>query len=367
MYICFHYFCLLLLSFFILVTCLFTFTVSLSQTHHSLSTFCFLIHTINYYCEGAGAGESEDARTERLKQLNSWLSERDFIAPPGHRLALATGELIPSQSTVQITHSEALKSSAPFLINPILQPVFTVNSKVHTGSKKLMSQETKKSPLTLMEDETRVDERTSYDDDGKNGYPNHHQHSNHHPGSDDPLPHEDDAAGLSGQVKAPPCGSHGRFYCTYKEDYPSKIVSEVSKYYKWPLEKLFRDLRQQVMPKLANDNHGGLVCDSVTRVVRPGWARNTNNRWLVVINTDQYQQFVTEVICRNGPNAPCNYVPPCYQATCVQRYNTQKLMVIDPWNPYKGDVFLFLYFSFRLFFPSSSSSLSFSFLSILNR
>ena len=257
------------------------------------------------------------------------------MAPPGHRLALATGELIPSQSTVQITHSEALKASAPFLVNPILQPVFTINSKANAPGKKLISQETKKSPLTLMEDETRVDERNSYDEDGKGGFPNHHHHANHHPG-DDPLPHEEDGAALSGQVKAPPCGSHGRFYCTYKEDYPSKIVSEVSKYYKWPLEKLFRDLRQQVMPKLANDNHGGLVCDSITRVVRPGWARNTNNRWLVVINTDHYQQFVTEVICRNGPNAPCNYVPPCYQATCVQRYNTQKLMVIDPWNPYKG-------------------------------
>jgi hypothetical protein len=55
--------------------------------------------------------------------------------------------------------------------------------------------------------------------------------------------------------------------------------SQVTRYYKWPLEKLFRDLRQQVMPKLANDNYGGLVCDSITRVIRPGWARNTANRW----------------------------------------------------------------------------------------
>lgn len=50
-------------------------------------------------------------------------------------------------------------------------------------------------------------------------------------------------------------------------------MAEITKYYKWPLEKLFRDLRQQVMPKLASDNYGGLVCDSITRVVRPGWAR----------------------------------------------------------------------------------------------
>lgn len=47
------------------------------------------------------------------------------------------------------------------------------------------------------------------------------------------------------------------------------------------------------MPKLANDNYGALVCDSITRVVRPGWVRNTANKWLVVINTEEYQQYVS--------------------------------------------------------------------------
>ncbi|XP_025016334.1 protein spaetzle 4 [Tetranychus urticae] len=140
----------------------------------------------------------------------------------------------------------------------------------------------------------------------------------------------------AGTLKTPPCGKNGRHYCIFREDYPTKVVTEVARYYKWPLEKLFRDLRNQVMPKLANDNYGGLVCDSITRVVRPGWARNTNNRWLVVINTDAYQQYVTEVLCRHGSGSYCNFIPPCYHATCRQRYNTQKLLVIDPWNPYKG-------------------------------
>lgn len=143
-------------------------------------------------------------------------------------------------------------------------------------------------------------------------------------------------AEAAGTLKTPPCGKNGRHYCIFREDYPIKVVTEVTRYYKWPLEKLFRDLRNQVMPKLANDNYGGLVCDSITRVVRPGWARNTNNRWLVVINTDSYQQYVTEVLCRHGSGSYCNFIPPCYHATCRQRYNTQKLLVIDPWNPYKG-------------------------------
>lgn len=93
------------------------------------------------------------------------------------------------------------------------------------------------------------------------------------------APVESNTLHSSGTSKTPPCAIAGRFYCSYKEDYPIKVVTEVTRYYKWPLEKLFRDLRQQVMPKLANDNYGGLVCDSITRVIRPGWARNTANRW----------------------------------------------------------------------------------------
>lgn len=141
---------------------------------------------------------------------------------------------------------------------------------------------------------------------------------------------------LAGTQKEPECASHGRYYCTYKEDYPTKLVTEVTKYYKWPLEKLFRDLHAQIMPKLAQDSNGNLVCDSITRVVRPGWARNTNDRWLVVINTDNYHQYVTEVVCQYGSNSRCNFIPPCYYSSCQQRYNTQKLLVIDPTNPYRG-------------------------------
>lgn len=146
----------------------------------------------------------------------------------------------------------------------------------------------------------------------------------------------EDSPALSGLQKEPECASNGRYYCTHKEDYPLKLVTEVTKYYKWPLEKLFRDLHAQIMPKLAQDSTGNLVCDSITRVVRPGWARNTNDRWLVVINTENYHQYVTEVVCQYGPNSRCNFIPPCYYSSCQQRYNTQKLLVIDPANPYRG-------------------------------
>jgi len=146
----------------------------------------------------------------------------------------------------------------------------------------------------------------------------------------------EDSPSNTGAPKEPDCAAHTRHYCTYKEEYPLKLVTEVTKYYKWPLEKLFRDLHAQIMPKLAQDSTGNLVCDSITRVVRPGWARSTNDRWLVVINTENYHQYVTEVVCQYGTNSRCNFIPPCYYSSCQQRYNTQKLLVIDPSNPYRG-------------------------------
>lgn len=154
--------------------------------------------------------------------------------------------------------------------------------------------------------------------------------------SNEVLDEAEEGASLAGSQKEPDCAAHGRYYCTYKEEYPLKLVTEVTKYYKWPLEKLFRDLHAQIMPKLAQDSTGNLVCDSITRVVRPGWARNTNERWLVVINTENYHQYVTEVVCQYGSNSRCNFIPPCYYSSCQQRYNTQKLLVIDPNNPYRG-------------------------------
>ena len=43
-------------------------------------------------------------------------------------------------------------------------------------------------------------------------------------GDDEPTPSEDDPSGggLAGSNKTPPCAHHGRYYCSYKEDYPMK-------------------------------------------------------------------------------------------------------------------------------------------------
>ncbi|KAH7980760.1 hypothetical protein HPB49_018993 [Dermacentor silvarum] len=148
-----------------------------------------------------------------------------------------------------------------------------------------------------------------------------------------------------GTLEAPPCSEFNAGYCPYTEDYPIDVVTEVTRFLRWPLEKLFRDLRHSQSPPLADDGSGSLACDTVTRIVRPGWAKNTLGRWLVVINTLYYEQLVTEISCRYE-NSACNLVAPCFYASCQQRYNLQTLLVIDPTDPYKGPLLS------RFLFPS---------------
>jgi hypothetical protein len=249
-------------------------------------------------------------RKEQIAQISSWLSNEDSI-------------MIPDQDKDTV---DSIGKSKKFE---------TINDQNKNGdfmkaealkAEKLKNQQLQQNQQQLKQIQTQASNTQNHKIEAEEG---DSQGSNNYDSND-----EDN--GPSGSTKTPPCAQYGRYYCSYKEDYPIKVVTEVTKYYKWPLEKLFRDLRHQVMPTLANDNTGGLVCDSVTRIIRAGWAKNTNGRWLVVINTDYYQQYVTEVICRHGTGSYCNFIPPCYHASCRQRYNTQKLLVIDPWNPYRG-------------------------------
>ncbi|XP_064458829.1 uncharacterized protein LOC135369096 [Ornithodoros turicata] len=139
----------------------------------------------------------------------------------------------------------------------------------------------------------------------------------------------------AGTFSPPPCAKHNGYYCPYTEDYPVETVTQVTRYLKWPLEKLFKDLRHLRSATPISTDGGALVCDSLTHAIRPGWVKNTDGRWLVALNTEEYEQHVTEVHCRYT-TAPCNFIPPCYHALCQQRFNIQTLLVIDPINPHQG-------------------------------
>ncbi|OQR67591.1 hypothetical protein BIW11_13431 [Tropilaelaps mercedesae] len=113
------------------------------------------------------------------------------------------------------------------------------------------------------------------------------------------------------------------------------LIHQVTKYLKWPLEKLFRDLRGLHSLTLTDLGSGSLVSDSITKIIRPGWARNPNGKWLVVINTPIYIKRQCFLHFRTDDTS-CAYVAPRFHSSCQQRYNVQSLLVMDPSNHYKG-------------------------------
>ncbi|CAL4158597.1 unnamed protein product [Meganyctiphanes norvegica] len=147
-----------------------------------------------------------------------------------------------------------------------------------------------------------------------------------------------DAVGLTGATK-PGC-ARTRIYCPYDHGYPiDKVNSIIDRYYN-DLQILYQSLYQfTTQDELYKDNatlgyrqDGHFVCGSVVESARLGWAQNTRGQWLVVINTDKFPQSVRIETCKYGGRR-CEYLPPCYKSTCIQRSSYAKLIAIDPTRP----------------------------------
>jgi len=76
------------------------------------------------------------------------------------------------------------------------------------------------------------------------------------------------------------------------------------------------------------------VCDSELRFIRPGYARDSTGKWQVVVQTEDLPQRVAIDLC-HSPGKPCHLMSDCgRKSRCIQRYNFQHLLAIDPDNPH---------------------------------
>jgi len=74
------------------------------------------------------------------------------------------------------------------------------------------------------------------------------------------------------------------------------------------------------------------VCDSELRFIRPGYARDSTGKWQVVVQTEKLPQRVAIDLCHT-PGKPCHSMSDCgRKSKCVQRYNFQHLLAVDPDN-----------------------------------
>merc|ERR1712223_1366047 len=74
------------------------------------------------------------------------------------------------------------------------------------------------------------------------------------------------------------------------------------------------------------------VCDSELRFIRPGYARDSTGKWQVVVQTEDLPQRVAIDLC-HAPGTPCHSMSDCgRKSRCIQRYNFQHLLAVDPGN-----------------------------------
>lgn len=74
------------------------------------------------------------------------------------------------------------------------------------------------------------------------------------------------------------------------------------------------------------------ICDSELRFIRPGYARDSTGKWQVVVQTEDLPQRVAIDLC-HAPGTPCHSMSDCgRKSRCIQRYNFQHLLAVDPGN-----------------------------------
>ncbi|XP_076055324.1 neurotrophin 1-like isoform X2 [Oratosquilla oratoria] len=125
--------------------------------------------------------------------------------------------------------------------------------------------------------------------------------------------------------------------CRYDESYPrDKVNLIVDRFYN-DITLMYKELHHvspQDLVYYDNRTHGyrsggHFVCESRIQYIRPGWARNVHGRLQAILNTDKFPQIIKVERCQYEGRR-CEYLPPCYKSSCIQRTSYVKLVALDP-------------------------------------
>ncbi|KAK3914595.1 Neurotrophin 1, partial [Frankliniella fusca] len=149
---------------------------------------------------------------------------------------------------------------------------------------------------------------------------------------------------MRGRSPTPRC-AQGQPFCLYDQDYPQERVHDILNTYHDDANTLYHALHRYSPQELINrDNQthnyrhrGHFACESEVAYLRPGWARNWKDQWVAVVNTDKFPQMVRVETCK-FLNQKCEFLPPCYKSSCVQRFAATRLLCVDPANPHQRPI-----------------------------
>ncbi|KAK4317128.1 hypothetical protein Pmani_011762 [Petrolisthes manimaculis] len=166
-------------------------------------------------------------------------------------------------------------------------------------------------------------------------FPPPHHHNHQHP-PQRPGVGVDVFPGVS-----PPQCARTFTYCPHHLEYPREAVNSIIDRFYNDVTIIYNDLYQ--IPShdvFYHDNRtrffkrpdGHFVCESDVDYVRPGWAQNVRGEWVAILNTDKFPQTIRVEVCRYGGKR-CEYLPPCYKSSCVQRFSYVRLLSLSPYHP----------------------------------
>ncbi|XP_071747944.1 uncharacterized protein [Lepeophtheirus salmonis] len=135
------------------------------------------------------------------------------------------------------------------------------------------------------------------------------------------------------------CLSENGFCEASDKNYPIQTVEQVmlseGSTFRTKYQDFFLNISRQLRhrKKIFIDN----ACNVHESILEPGWAKNIEKDWLVVINTHKYHQKIKITHCYHlSTNVSCTKTD---SGSCLQEYTRKKLLVIDPNNLEKGIYF----------------------------
>jgi len=159
-----------------------------------------------------------------------------------------------------------------------------------------------------------------------------------------PKPHYDEPKKPQEDYsKDPACSANGTLTrCLEDADYPEYEVKAAIAHHKYKFLELYADVAdlatENSVDRLKTLEEETYLCPSTTTYVKPLRAKNTSDKWRVIINDvkvdyDIFTQTTRIEECETSGDS-CPLVPPCYETKCIQKDIVHRFLVYDPYDHY---------------------------------
>lgn len=124
--------------------------------------------------------------------------------------------------------------------------------------------------------------------------------------------------------------AQGSTFCEFTDNYPSDYLTDVLKLEASAFKEFFGNDDNEVVQRI-DVNEDQQLCPSVEQIVYPKMAQNKEDKWLFVVNQDQYVQGVRVEKCLKA-DSECKFsesFPLGYKTSCQQKFIFRRLLALN--------------------------------------